>query len=308
LLIVGSSFPYIEHYPKPDNARAVQIDCDAARIGLRYPVECGLVGDARTTLQALLPLLSQNKDKTFLEKAQNGVRDWRSRMKVQAEQREKPMKPQVVAWELNAILDDSAIVATDSGTNTSWCARYIDMRGDMKFSVSGNLASMGCGLPYAIAAAVAFPDRQVVAFVGDGGLTMLMGELATCAKYGLNVKVVVIKNDSLGQIKWEQIAFLGNPEFGCDLHPIDFSVIARACGIRGYSISDPAQCGAILREAFTQPGPALIEAVVDPNEPPLPPKVSFEQSKNLVEALARGTPNGGKIARNIVLEKIRELV
>jgi len=308
LLIVGSSFPYIEHYPKPGDARAVQIDRDGARIGLRYPVECGLVGDAGTSLQALLPLLSDKEDKSFLEKAQKDVHDWRGRMKVQADQRELPMKPQVVASELNKILADTTIIATDSGTNTSWCARYIDMRGDMMFSVSGNLASMACGLPYAIAAAVAFPDRPVLAFVGDGGLTMLMGELATCAKYSLNVKVVVIKNNSFGQIKWEQIAFLGNPEFGCDLHPVDFSAVAQACGIRGYSISDPLQCGAILREAFGRPGPALIEAVVDPNEPPLPPTVSFEQSKNLVEALARGTPDAGKIARNIALEKIRELV
>jgi pyruvate dehydrogenase (quinone) len=170
--------------------------------------------------------------------------------------------------------------------------------------VSGNLATMACGLPYAMAAALAFPDRQVIAFVGDGGLTMLMGELATCAKYALNVKVVVIKNNSLGQIKWEQIAFLGNPEFGCDLHPIDFAAVARACGVAGYALSDPAQCAAVLREALDTPGPALIEATVDPNEPPLPPKATFEQTKNLVEALARGTPDAGQIARNIALGKI----
>jgi pyruvate dehydrogenase (quinone) len=156
-----------------------------------------------------------------------------------------------------------------------------------------------------VAAALAFPDRQVVAFVG---FTMLMGELATCAKHGLNVKVVVIKNDSLGQIKWEQIAFLGNPEFGCDLHPIDFAAVARACGVTGYTLSDPAQCAAVLREALATRGPALIEATVDPNEPPLPPKATFEQTKNLVEALARGTLDAGQIARNIALGKIRELI
>jgi pyruvate dehydrogenase (quinone) len=123
---------------------------------------------------------------------------------------------------------------------------------------------MACGLPYAMAAALAFPDRQVIAFVGDGGLTMLMGELATCAKYALNVKVVVIKNDSLGQIKWEQMAFLGNPEFGCDLYPIDFVSVARACGIAGYALSDPAQCAAVLREALGRPGPAVIEPWLTP--------------------------------------------
>ena len=304
LLIVGSSFPYIEHYPKPGGARAVQIDRDSARIGLRYPVECGLVGDAAPTLRALLALLRPNEDRRFVEAAQKSMREWRQSLKEQGERRETPMKPQVVGYELNKLLASDAIVTTDSGTNTSWSARYLDMREDMMFAVSGNLATMACGLPYAMAAAAAFPDRQVVAFVGDGGLTMLMGELATCAKYALNVKVVVIKNNSLGQIKWEQIAFLGNPEFGCDLHPIDFAAVARACGVAGYALSDPAQCGAVLREALATPGPALIEATVDPNEPPLPPKATFEQTKNLVEALARGTPDAGQIARNIALGKI----
>ena len=308
LLIVGSSFPYIEHYPMPGGARAVQIDRDSARIGLRYPVECGLVGDAAPTLRALLALLRPNEDRRFVEAAQKSMREWRQSLKEQGERRETPMKPQVVGYELNKLLASDAIVTTDSGTNTSWSARYLDMREDMMFAVSGNLATMACGLPYAMAAAAAFPDRQVVAFVGDGGLTMLMGELATCAKYALNVKVVVIKNNSLGQIKWEQIAFLGNPEFGCDLHPIDFAAVARACGVAGYALSDPAQCAAVLREALETPGPALIEATVDPNEPPLPPKATFEQTKNLVEALARGTPDAGQIARNIALGKIRELI
>jgi pyruvate dehydrogenase (quinone) len=308
LLIVGSSFPYIEHYPKPGSARAVQIDKDSARIGLRYPVECGLVGDAAPTLRALLALLRPNEDRSFLEAAQKGMREWRQSLKEQGERRETPMKPQVVGYELNKLLADDAIVTTDSGTNTSWAARYLDMRESMMFAVSGNLATMACGLPYAMAAALAFPGRQVVAFVGDGGLTMLMGELATCAKYKLNVKVVVIKNNSLGQIKWEQIAFLANPEFGCDLHPIDFAAVARACGVACYALSDSVQCAAVLREALATPGPALIEATVDPNEPPLPPKATFEQTKNLVEALARGTPDAGQIARNIALGKIRELI
>jgi pyruvate dehydrogenase (quinone) len=308
LLIVGSSFPYIEHYPKPGSARAVQIEKDSARIGLRYPVECGLVGDAAPTLRALLALLRPNEDRRFLEAAQKSMREWRQSLKEQGERRETPMKPQVVGYELNKLLASDAIVTTDSGTNTSWSARYLDMRENMMFAVSGNLATMACGLPYAMAAALAFPGRQVVAFVGDGGLTMLMGELATCAKYGLNVKVIVIKNNSLGQIKWEQIAFLGNPEFGCDLHPIDFAAVARACGVAGYTLSDPAQCAAVLREALSTPGPALIEATVDPNEPPLPPKATFEQTKNLVEALARGTLDAGQIARNIALGKIRELI
>ena len=187
-----------------------------------------------------------------------------------------PMKPQVVAHELNKLLPDDAIVATDSGTITTWAARHVDMRGDMMFSCSGNLATMACGLPYAIAAAVAYPGRQVVAFVGDGGLTMLMGELATCVKYNLDVKIVVIKNNALGQIKWEQMVFLGNPEYGCELQPIDFVGVARACGAQATRIEDPAKCGETLQEALATPGPVLIEAVVDPNEPPMPPKATLQ--------------------------------
>src|SRR5256714_9830568 len=263
LLIIGSSFPYVEFYPKPGKARAVQIDNDGTRIGLRYPVECGLVGDAAATLRALTSRVKRKEDRSFLETAQNAMKDWRESLAKQGQLRDRPMKPQVVAYELNKILVDECIVAADSGTNTSWAARYLDMRGDMMFSVSGNLASMACGLPYANAAALAFPGRQVVAFVGDGGLSMLMAELATAATYDLNVKIVVVKNNSLGQIKWEQMAFLGNPEYGCELQPIDYAAVARACGMKGFSIDDPVQCAATLSEAFGAPGPALVEATID---------------------------------------------
>jgi pyruvate dehydrogenase (quinone)/pyruvate oxidase len=307
LLIVGSSFPYVEFYPKPGRARAIQIDRDGARIGLRYPVECGLVGDAAKTLSALAARIESRTDRKFLETAQRGVKAWRDDLAAQAKVSDLPMKPQVVAYALNELLRNDCIITTDSGTNTSWAARFLDIRGDMQFSVSGNLASMACGLPYANAAAIAYPGRQVVALVGDGGLSMLMAELATAAKYGLNVKIVVLKNNSLGQIKWEQMAFLGNPEFGCDLHPIDYAAVARACGIAGFTVSEPGRCGDVLREAFATIGPALVEAVVDGNEPPLPPKISFEQTRHMVEALARGTANAGKIARQLARDTIRQL-
>jgi pyruvate dehydrogenase (quinone) len=307
LLIVGSSFPYVEFYPKPGQARAIQIDSDGMRIGLRYPVECGLVGDAASTLRALMPRIEAKTDRKFLETAQQGVKTWREHLEKQGTLRDKPMKPQVVAYELNRLLRDDCILATDSGTNTSWAARFLDMRGDMQFSVSGNLASMACGLPYANAAAIAYPGRQIVALVGDGGLSMLMAELATAAKYELDVKIVVLKNNSLGQIKWEQMAFLGNPEFGCELQPIDYAAVARACGIKGFSIDDPAQCAATLRAALEASGPVLVEAVVDGDEPPLPPKVSFEQARHMVEALARGTPNAARIAKELARETIRQL-
>jgi len=308
LLIVGASFPYIEFYPKPGSARAVQIDIDPERIGLRYPAEVGLVGDAETTLKALLPKLAYHEDRSFLEKAQKAMGEWRKVMDERGSRTEKPMKPEVVALELNKLLRDDAIVATDSGTITTWIARHMSLREGQMFSCSGNLATMACGLPYAVAAAVAYPDRQVVAFVGDGGLTMLIGELATCVKYGLNVKVVVIKNDALGQIKWEQMVFLGNPEYVCELQPIDFVAVARGFGVTAFTIDDPAQCATTLRQALETPGPVLIEAVVDPNEPPMPPKTTFEQVKHFGEALAKGTPHANKIALTVAADKIREIV
>jgi len=199
-------------------------------------------------------------------------------------------------------------VTADSGTNTGLAARHIPMRGDMKFACSGNLASMACALPYAIAAAIAFPRRQVVAVIGDGGFTMLMGELATCVKYGLNIKILVIKNGSLGQIRWEQMVFLGNPEYGCELEPIDFAAAARAFGAKGYTIADPAECPAILKEALETPGPVVIEAVVDPHDPPLPPRVTAKQALHFAESLARGTPNAGKVALTIASDTVRQMI
>ena len=308
LLIAGSSFPYIEYYPKPGQARAAQVDIDPQRIGLRYPVEAGLVGDVGKVLEALLPRLTRRADRSFLEAAQQGMQEWNELVRERGTRSDIPMKPQVVAHELNKLLRDDAIIATDSGTITTWAARHLEMRGDMMFSCSGNLASMACGLPYALAAAIAFPGRQVICFIGDGGLAMLLGELATCVKYNLDVKIIVIKNDTLGQIKWEQMVFLGNPEFGCDLQPIDFTAVARGFGLRAERIEDPARCADKLREVLGTPGPALVEAVVDPHEPPMPPKISLKQAAHLAESLARGTPAGGKIARTIAADVARELV
>src|SRR5919206_4723435 len=215
LLIVGSSFPYIEFYPKPGQARAVQIELDPKRVGLRYPVDAALVGDSARVLQALLPRLEYHQDRSFLQQAQEGMKAWWELMRERGTRSDTPMKPQVVTHELNKLLADDAIVATDSGTITTWTARHIVMRGNMMFSCSGNLATMACGLPYANAAALAYPGRQVVAVVGDGGLAMLMCELATAVEDKLDVKIVVIKNNTLGQIKWEQMVFLGNPEYAC---------------------------------------------------------------------------------------------
>ena len=308
LLMVGTSFPYIEFLPKPGQARGVHIELDPMRIGLRYPVEVGLVGDSARTLQALLPLLGRKADRGFLETAQEGMKGWHALMEDRATRADTPMKPQVLARELGRRLRSDAIVACDSGTIATWWARNIPVRRGQMHSLSGNLATMAAGLPYAIAAQAAYPERQVVAFVGDGGFSMLMAELATCVKYQLPVKIVIAKNNTLGQIKWEQIVFLGNPEYGCELQPIDFALFARSCGAAGFTIENPADCGRMLEEALATPGPVVVQGVVDPSEPPLPARVTLDQAAKFARSLLRGEPNSQKIALTVLADRIRELV
>lgn len=308
LLMVGTSFPYLEFMPKPDQARCVQIDNDPSKIGLRYPAEVGLVGDSRVVLQQLLPLLKRNKDRSFLEAAQERMTRWWKLMQDRAMRRDKPMKPQVVAWELGKRLRNDAIISCDSGTITTWFARQIPIKRGQMCSLSGTLASMAPGLPYTIAAQAAFPQRQCVAFVGDGGFSMLMADFVTAVKYKLPIKVVIVKNNTLGQIKWEQMVFLGNPEYAVDLYPIDFAAFAHACGGVGFSSDEPNDCGTVIEEFLNAPGPAILQAIVDPLEPPLPARVKAEQAVHFSESLIRGEPNRTKIALTIASDKVRELV
>jgi pyruvate dehydrogenase (quinone) len=303
LLIVGSNMPYVNYYPKAGQARAVQIDADPSHIGWRYEIEVGLAGDARATLEALLPLIKRKSDRTFLETAQERMHDWKNLEKERASREDTPLKPQVVARALSDMINDDAIISVDCGTNTFWAARGIEIRRDQKFSVSGTLATMAPGLPYAIAAAVAFPERQSIAFVGDGGFSMLMCEFVTAVKYKLPLKIVIIKNNSLGQIKWEQMVFLGNPEYACDLEPIDFVKFAEACGGVGFRCERPEEVGAAIEAMLTADKPAIVEAVVDQFEPPLPPRVKTQQALHFAEALVRGEPNGSRIALTAFRDK-----
>jgi pyruvate dehydrogenase (quinone)/pyruvate oxidase len=307
LLMVGTSFPYMEFLPKPGSARGVQIDIDPTRLGLRYPVEVGLVGDARATLQLLLPKLRRREDRSFLERAQAGMKDWWELMDARATRESVPLKPQMVAAELDRLLADDAIVTTDSGTITTWVARHVRIKRGQRFSCSGNLATMAPGLPYAVAAQIAYPSRQVVAFVGDGGFTMLMGELATAVKYELPITVVVIKNNTLGQIKWEQMVFLGNPEYGVDLQPIDFVRYAEAVGAVGVRCERPNEVRPAIAEALAARRPAIVEAVVDPFEPPMPARATLRQALHLAEALARGEPSRVRIALTLFRDKWMDL-
>jgi pyruvate dehydrogenase (quinone) len=312
LLMVGTSFPYVDYLPKPGQAKGIQIDIIPEKIGLRYPVDIALVGDATLTLSALLPLLHEKqKSLDFLRSKQHAMKNWNSLLKEQSSRTDTPIKPQVIAAAVSEELEENAIISVDSGTITSWAARYIKINKGMKFSLSGSLASMACGLPYAIAAQVAFPERQSVAFVGDGGFTMLMGEFATAVQYNLPIKVIVIKNNTLGMIRWEQMAFLGNPEYGVEFTPIDFAAFAQACGGKGYSIRDPSEVKIVMREAMSQRKPTIVEAYVDPFDPPMPPKVEMEFIRKLAESFAKGQPYATRIGltlyRNQVHEKFRGL-
>ena len=212
------------------------------------------------------------------------------------------MPPGRIVQEVGDRLANDAIVVWDSGHNTGLMARYVIAKAGQMYGGSGLSASMACGLPYAIAAALAFPGRQVVAFVGDGGLSMLMGELATITRYRLPIKIVVIKNGTLGQIKWEQMMFLGNVEYECDLTPIDFVKVAEACGIRGWHVDAGADAARVAEEALAHPGAALIEAVVDPNDPLLPPKRIEKYVSNLEKALDQGTPGADEIRQALARE------
>ena len=236
------------------------------------------------------------------------MKEWWELMRTQATTDDTPIKPQRVAWELSALASDDAIISTDSGTITTWIARDFKMRGTQKFSCSGNLATMAPGLPYAIAAKLAFPERQSIAFVGDGGFTMLMGEFLTAVKYNLPIVVVIIKNNTLGQIKWEQIVFLGNPEYGCELHNPNFAKYADACGGLGWTVERPEEIRPTLEHALNSNKPSLVEVIVDPFEPPMPPKVTTKQALHFAEALAKGQPQGGRIALTLFRDKLNELL
>src|SRR5215208_2244818 len=307
LLMIGTSFPYIDYLPKPGQAKGIQIDIKPDKIGLRYPVEVGLVGDSKLTLTVLLPLLRQKENLDFLKSKQQAMKNWIGLLHEQSTRTDKPIKPQVIAAAVSAELEDNAIISVDSGTITSWAARYINIRKGMKFSLSGTLASMACGLPYTIAGSIAYPERQSVAFVGDGGFTMLMGEFATAVQYNLPIKVFIIKNNVLGMIKWEQMVFLGNPEYGVSLEPIDSVKFAEACGAIGFRCERPDEARPALEAMMLADGPALVEATVDPFEPPMPARVKAKQALHMAESLARGEPNRGRIALTLFRDKVSDL-
>jgi pyruvate dehydrogenase (quinone) len=270
VLILGSTMPWMDSYPKPGSARGVQVDLKADRIGLRYPVDVGLVGDVTQTLNALLPMLKSKPDRSFLTDAQAQLRDWNALLERVESTPRSPLRPQMVIRALSDALADDAVISLDCGANTHFAARHIRLRGGQSLTGTGMLASMGPGLSFAIAAQLAWPARQCVCVVGDGGFAQLMAELTTAVRHQLPVKIIVLKNNSLSEVKFEQ-RDLGNPEYGCDLSPIDFVAFAKACGADGFRCTKPDEVRSAIASTLHSARAAILEAVVDANEPPLKP-------------------------------------
>jgi pyruvate dehydrogenase (quinone) len=307
IIIIGSTFPYIEYYPNPGGAKGVQIDQDAQRIGLRFPIEAGLVGEAAETLRLLNAKLSRKSDRSFLEKAQAAMSDWRDKMALMERDESVPLKPAAVVAAFGKRIEPNAVVVADSGQNTELAARHLALGEENKFAVSGALASMASALPYAITAGIADPSRPIYAVVGDGGLAMQLGEFSTAVRHSIPLKVLVVRNDMLNQIAWEQMMFLGNPQFACELAPIDFAQAAEAMGGCGFTIERFDQIEAVLEQAWAVEGPVIIQAIVDRHEPMMPPKMSPDYKDNFEKALPE-TPGHEEIKNNVAKEPLKGMM
>ncbi|MFQ5907589.1 MAG: thiamine pyrophosphate-dependent enzyme [Thermoplasmata archaeon] len=284
LLMVGASFPFTEYLP--EDAYTIQIDTDPTALGLRTKVDVPLLGDAKATLGELLKGVKVRRDRGFLNTYVKATEAWWERLAEDEGRETVPLAPAALAKVVSDAAEVDAIVSVDVGNVTTWTARHFRATAWRRFIFSGNLASMGFGLPGALAAQLAYPDRQCLALCGDGGFTMLMGDFVTAVKYGLPVKVVVFNNSKLAMIKYEQ-EVMGHPDFGTDLQPIDFAQVAEACGGKGFRVEQPGELQETVEAFLAHQGPALLDAVVDPDVPPLPPYVKVKQAYRYVWALFR---------------------
>jgi pyruvate dehydrogenase (quinone) len=315
LLMVGSSFPYSEFLPEPGKARGVQIDLDGRMLNIRYPMELGLIGDAKETLAALLPLVATKGDRGWRERIENEIAEWWRLMEERAMQEANPINPQRLFWELNKYLPDDAIVSSDSGSAANWYARDVKLKPSHKASLSGTLATMGPGVPYAIAAKFAFPTRPAVALVGDGAMQMNgMNELITAAKYcdrwaDPRLIVLVLNNRDLNQVTWEQRALEGDPKnpMTQNLPDVRYADYAKLIGLDGVRVESPDRIESAWDEAFHADRPFVIDAVVDPEMPPLPPHITLEQARHFMTALS-GEPNARQLISEAFRQKVLELL
>src|SRR3954454_15004346 len=318
LLMVGSSFPYSEWLPEPGQARGIQIDIDGRMLGIRYPMEVNLAGDAGATLRALIPLLRRKEDRAWREEIEAGVARWGDILAERAQQSADPINPQLVFHELSERLPDRAIVLADSGSATNWWARHLRLRTGMDAALSGTLATMCPAVPYALAAKIAHPDRPVIACLGDGAMQMLgINALIDLAMHrprweGRNEQlvVVVLNNGDLNQVTWEQRVLAGDAKMEAtqDLPPFDFAAYANQIGLEGIRVERPEDVAGALDRALAAGRPAVVDVMTDPEAPPLPPHIRFEQAKGLAKALAHGDPASGRIVKESVKGKLAEFL
>jgi pyruvate dehydrogenase (quinone) len=312
LLMIGSSFPYSEFLPEEGKAKGVQIDLDARMLSIRYPMDVSLVGDSRETLRALIPLLHRKTDRSWRERIEKGVARWWDVVEGRAMNEATPINPQRVFWELSPLLPENCIITADSGSTAAWFARDLKIRRGMMASLSGNLATMGPGIPYAIAAKFAFPDRVAVALVGDGAMQMNgLNELITIAERWREwsdprLVVLVLKNHDLNMVTWEQRVMEGDPKFVAAQEVPDFgyAAFAKSLGLKGIRVDRPEQIATAWQEAFSADRPVVLEAVTDPEVPPLPPHMTREQAMHFAQSIYRRDPNAGRMIRQAFKEML----
>jgi pyruvate dehydrogenase (quinone) len=316
LLMVGSSFPYSEFLPEEGKARGVQIDLDGRMLGIRYPMEANLVGDSAETLRALIPLLARKEGRGWRDQIEESVERWWKLLEERAMEEAEPINPQRIFHELSPRLPDSCILSSDSGSAANWFARDLKLRRGMMASLSGTLATMGPGVPYAIAAKFAHPERVAIALVGDGAMQMNgINELITIGKYWQRwsdprLVVLVLNNRDLNQVTWEQRVMEGDPKYEASQEIPDFPYAryAELVGLKGIRVDDPDAVGDAWNQALSADRPVVLEAIVDPEVPPLPPHITFEQAKHFAQSALRGDPNRGRMIRQSLKQMADQLL
>ena len=314
-LMVGSAFPYSEFLPEPGVARGVQIDIDGNRLSLRYPMEVNLVGDSRTSLRALLPLLTQKKESAWRRGIERGLKNWWETLEDRAMTSADPLNPQRVFWELSPRLPDNAIITADSGSVANWYARDLKMRRGMKASLSGGLASLGAGTPYALAGKMAYPDRTVIACMGDGAMQMNgLNVMITISKYwkkwsNPRLIVLVLNNRDLNQVTWEERIQLGagKTESTQSIPDFPYHKYAELIGLKGIFVDNPDRVGAAWDEALSADRPVILEAYTDPNVPPLPPHITLKDARNFVSMIP-SEPELGSVLKNSAKELLTSVL
>jgi pyruvate dehydrogenase (quinone) len=316
LLMVGSNFPYPEFLPKEGAARGIQIDIDGRMLSIRYPMELNLKGDSKATLRALIPYLNYKQDRSWRNGIENDIKEWRKELEARAMTSAKPINPQRVFWELSPKLPSNVIITADSGSSASWFARDLVIGEDMKASLSGSLATMGPGVPYAIAAKFAYPDRPVIACVGDGAMQMNGNAgLITISKYWKEwsdprLIVLVLNNRDLNMVTWEQRVMEGDPKFedSQTLPDFPYADYAASLGLRAIKVEHPENISKAWDDLLSADRPGVLEAVTDPSVPPLPPHITMEQALNYSKMLLKGDPDRGHIIVETVKQKVAEYI